>query len=273
MDKHIDDIEFVIFDTETTGLEPESGDRIVEVAGIRFKGDRQLGVFESLVNPKREISPGAFAVNKITADMLNDAPTIEAVMPEFLDFIRGSCLCSYNAPFDLEFLDNELKIIGGILPPDIVIVDVLKMAKRLLPGLERYALWFVAERLGLKVKQEHRALSDVGLTLGVFNSLKTIFKAKGMSDFLNFSGLFAVNSRFLDNINNHKIAKIQEALGLKVKLKIKYLSSSGANVSEREVIPKEIRQEKNNTYLIGYCCLRKEERSFRIDGILHIEIV
>lgn len=273
MDRNIDEVEFVIFDTETTGLEPQAGDRIVEVAGIKFKGSQKLSEFQTLVNPHRDISSGAFQVNKITADMLSGAPEIKEVMPKFLDFIKDSCLCSYNATFDIEFLNTELKLIGMDLPQDVVIVDILKMAKRLMPGLERYALWFVAQNLGIKTRQDHRALSDAELTLGVFNNLKEKFKAKGISDFRNFSGLFAISSRFLDDINNQKIAKIQEALDLKVRLKIKYLSASGAQVSEREVIPKEIRQEKNRHYLIGYCCLRNDERSFRIDGILHIEIV
>jgi len=273
MNKNIDEIEFTIFDTETTGLEPESGDRIVEIAGIRFKGRQKLATFQTLVNPYRPISSAAFEVNRITQDMLLDAPGIETIIPKFLDFIRGSCLCSYNAIFDLEFLKNELKLAGMNLPSDIVAVDILKMAKRILPELERYALWFVADKLGIKTEQRHRALSDVSLTLDVFNKLKEILQSKGIFDFANFFSLFGFNSVFLDDINNQKLAKIQEALDLGVKLKIKYLSSSNATVSEREVIPKEIRQDKNRNYLVGYCCLRNEERTFRVDGILHLEIV
>lgn len=192
----IDDVEFVIFDTETTGLEPEAGDRIAEIAGIKLKGGARLGVFETLVNPKRQISPGAFAVNKITPDMLKNAPSIEEVMPQFLNFIRGSCLCSYNAGFDLGFLHNELKITNLALMQNTIVLDILKMAKLLLPGLERYALWFVAERLGLKERQAHRALSDTELALSVFNNLKAVSKARGISDFSNFSRLFAINSHF-----------------------------------------------------------------------------
>ena len=273
MQKNIDEIEFTIFDTETTGLEPESGDRIVEIAGIRFKGKEKIATFQTLVNPHRLISPAAFAVNKITPEMLQGVPEIEVVMPQFLDFIQGSCLCSYNAIFDLEFLKNELKRISMHLPYDIVVVDILKMAKRILPELPRYALWFVADKLGIKTEQKHRALSDVRLTLDVFNKLKEILQNKGVLDFTNFFSLFGLNSAFLDDINNQKLAKIQEALDLGVKLKIKYLSSSHAAVSERDVIPKEIRQEKNRSYLVGYCCLRNEERTFRVDGILHLEIV
>ncbi len=225
MSKNIDEIEFTVFDTETTGLEPGSGDRIIEIARIRFKGKVKIATFQTLVNPNRPISEAAFQVNRITQDMLKDAPGIEVVMPKFLSFIQDSCLCSYNAGFDLEFLNNELKLLGKGILEGIIVVDILKMARRLLPGLERYALWFVAEKLGSKAQQMHRAFSDVELTLGVFHRLKEILQAKGILDFTHFSNLFAVNPSFLENINAQKIAQIQEAIDLGVKIKIKYLSS------------------------------------------------
>jgi DNA polymerase III epsilon subunit family exonuclease len=273
MDKSLDEIEFTIFDTETTGLEPESGDRIVEIAAVRFKQNKRIAAFQALVNPHRPISSAAFAVNRISQEMLVNAPDISVIMPEFLSFIKGSCLCSYNAGFDLGFLNQELKLLGAPSLQDNVVVDILKMAKRLLPGLERYALWFVADKLGLESAQQHRALSDVELTLGVFDKLRAMLKTKGIFDLANFYGLFGLNADFLNNLNNQKISRIQEALDLGLKLKIKYLSRSTAQVSERQVIPKEIKQDKDYIYLIGHCCLRNQERSFRIDGILHLEAI
>ena len=272
MDKGLEEIEFTIFDTETTGLNPENGDRIIEIAAIRFRGREKPAAFQTLLNPGCRISEAAFQVNHITQEMLKDAPDINTVIPEFLNFIKGTCLCSYNAGFDLGFLNQELKLTGRPPLKDIVVVDILKMAKRLLPGLERYALWFVADKLGIKNRQEHRAFSDVELTLQVFNKLKEILKTKGVFDFEDFSSLFCIDPVFLNNINNQKIGRIQEAIGAGAKLKIKYLSASGAEVSEREVIPKEIKQENNRSYLLGYCCLRNEERIFRIDNILHLEL-
>ncbi len=270
---NIDEVEFTVFDTETTGLEPESGDRIVEIAGIRIKGSKRISTFQSLINPGVPISQSAFRVNKITENMLKDAPLPKEILPKFLDFIRGSCLCSYNAVFDLGFLNNELKIIGESLSKEAPTIDILTMAKRLMPGLERYALWFVAESFGVKNKQEHRALSDVEMTLEVFERLSGILKSKGVSDFSNFLSLFGLNVAFSENIHNQKLAKIQEAIDLGVKLNIKYLSRSSAAVSLRDVVPKEIKKDRNNTYLVGHCCLRNEERTFRVDGILHIEII
>lgn len=273
MNKNLEEIEFTIFDTETTGLEPCSGDRIVEIAGVRLRGKDKIATFQTLVNPGRPVSEAAFKVNKITEAMLRDAPKIEEVFPSFLKFIEGSCACSYNANFDLEFLNNELKLIGHNPLEGIVFVDILKMARRLMPGLERYALWFVSEKLGIKANQQHRALSDVELTLEVFDKLRALLKTKEVDDFNNFSSLFGIDPVLLENLNNQKIAEIQEAIDLKVKLKIRYLSSSNAEVSQREVIPKEIQQDKAVSYLVGYCCLRGAERTFRIDGILQLEII
>lgn len=273
MNRDINEVEFTIFDTETTGLEPATGDRIVEIAALKFKGKEKIATFQSLVNPQREISPAAFAVNKITPQMLVGAPLIAQIMPDFLKFIRGTCLCSYNAAFDLNFLNNELRLMQMAPLQDTVVIDILKMAKRLLPALASHALWMVANNLGIKMAQAHRALSDVELSWEVFNRLKAMLIEKGIVDFRNFIGLFGFRCASLEDVNNQKIAEIQKAINLGVKLKIKYLSVSAAEVTEREVAPKEIKQEKNRMYLVGHCSLRNEERSFRIDGILHLEIV
>ncbi|MFA4842491.1 MAG: exonuclease domain-containing protein [Candidatus Omnitrophota bacterium] len=272
MDRIIDEVEFTLFDTETTGLEPKSGDRIVEIAALRFKAAERIASFQSLVNPGRPISEAAFNVNHISQEMLKGAPSIDLVMPGFLEFIKGSCLLSYNAVFDLEFLNNELKMLNLPALTDVVVMDILKMARRGLPNLERYALWFVAQYLGLGAKQEHRAFSDVELSFGVYQRLKQALTNKGITHFTHFASLFGIKSAFLENIINQKIAEIQEAINLQVKLKIKYVSSSGA-VTEREIMPKQIRQENKYFYLVAHCCLRDEERTFRIDGILHLEIL
>jgi DNA polymerase-3 subunit alpha (Gram-positive type) len=272
MNRNIKEAEFTIFDTETTGLEPESGDRIIEIAGIRFKGDNRISFFQTLINPFRAVSEGAFQVNRITQDMLVNAPKMEEIMPKFLDFIRGSCLCSYNAPFDLGFLNTEIKLLGQESPKDILVVDILTMARRLLSNLDSYALGFVAEKLGIKSEQKHRALADVELTLSVFNKLVGVLERKGIVDFNNFVSLFSINLHIMQDLNSRKIAKIQEAIDLGVRLKIKYFSCNGGGVSEREVIPKEIKQDKHS-YLIGFCCLRNEERTFRIDSIMNLEII
>jgi len=200
MPENIEAIEFTIFDTETTGLNPFNGDRVVELAALKVKGGQRLMQFDALVNPGREISPGAFAVNKITPEMLQDALSMEKVMPKFLEFIQGSCLCSYNAEFDLGFLNNELKLLGYPAITNFMVLDVLTMARSLLPGLTRYPLWFVAQKLEVKLTQKHRAFADVEMTWEVFNKLKVIGQQKGITSLTDFSNLFAFKPRIISNI-------------------------------------------------------------------------
>jgi DNA polymerase III epsilon subunit family exonuclease len=273
MNRDIEEIEFTIFDTETTGLDPRCGDRIVEIAAIRVKGSSICGKFESLVNPGRPVSPGAFAVNKISSDMLARAPAPDAVLPGFIDFIKGSCLCSYNLPFDLGFLMNEIALGNAGSIDGVPLMDVLAMARRLLPDLERHALWFVAGSLGIEQRQEHRAMSDVDMTWQVFQKLKASLRSKGISDYGQCLGLFGLNQQILDDLTSRKLAKIQEAIDTSLRLKIKYMSCSDGQVSERLVLPKEIRRDKRHAYVIGHCFLKNEERMFRVDSILDINIV
>jgi DNA polymerase III epsilon subunit len=273
MDRKIDDVEFVIFDTETTGLDPKNGDRIVEIAALRFKGEQNLGKFSSLVNPDRPVSPRAFEVNQISLEMLKSAPKMESILPDFLEFISGSCLCAYNMPFDLGFLNNELALAGRQPLENFAMVDILTMARKLFPGLERHALWFVAKTLGIENKQEHRAFSDVEMTWELFQRMKSSLREKGVNEFKNFLTLFGASQKLLTGINQQKIAKVEEAIELGLKIKIRYFSRSTAQISEREVTPKEISFEQSNPYLIGFCFLRNEERTFRLDNILDLEIV
>ncbi len=273
MNQKINDIEFTIFDVETTGLESGSGDRVIEIAAVRIKNKEILGQFQSLLNPGyRAIAPAAFAVNQISSEMLKEAPEASQILPEFLEFISGSCLASYNAPFDISFLSSELRLINHQLPPGLQIVDVLTMAKKILPNLKRYKLWIVAKYFGINIAQEHRALSDSQLTVEVFHCLNAKLAEKGITDFEQFVSLFGLNSELLDSINSAKIARIQQALDLGANLKITYLSRHNSQLTEREVIPRKVVQERNQLYLIGYCNLRSQERTFKIANILHLEM-
>jgi DNA polymerase III epsilon subunit family exonuclease len=273
MVKNIDDIVFTIFDTETTGLNPEFGDRIVEIAAVKLVNNRKVAQFQSLINPQRPISEAAFRVNRISPDMVAQAPRMEAVLPEFLKFVGDSCLCSYNAGFDMAFLYNEARLAEMNFPlQGLVVIDILKMAKKLLPALERHALWFVAETLGMEERQEHRALSDVTLTVAVFDSLTAELKKKGICGFKNMVHLFGLDSDYLRDIHTQRIAELQEAISLGVRVKIKYLSNRDARISERSVLPRQIKKDGRHAYLLGLCNLRNEERTFRIDNIVNLDI-
>lgn len=273
MDKKINETDFLIFDVETTGLNPKAGDRIIEIAAIRYRDGKKYDSFSSLINPQREISPAAYAVNHITQDMVDSAPLSLEVLPKFLDFIGKSCLCGYNVGFDIGFLENELKLEGRTLDNNTAIVDIIPMARRFLNNLNSYSLSNVSKYLGINAPQEHRALSDCEMTVEVFAQLLSRISSKGIEDFLQFYNLFGVNLKLTEDINNQRIAAIQRAIDLGVRLKIRYCSTSAGEVTEREVSPTEVRQEGKYKYLVGYCHLRKDERTFKINGILDLEII
>lgn len=127
----------VILDTETTGLDANLGHRIIEVAAVEMINRRLTGNhFHQYLNPQREIDPGAQQVHGISLEFLQDKPFFRDIAQDFIEFISGAELIIHNAPFDLGFLNSELKLIGlepvGKYSPDVI--DTLKMAKDLRPG-------------------------------------------------------------------------------------------------------------------------------------------
>ncbi|TBR19403.1 3'-5' exonuclease, partial [bacterium] len=235
---NLNEVEFTVFDTETTGLDPASGDRIVEIAAIRLKGEETIGTFQSLVNPGQKISQAAFEVNRISEEMLKDAPCPEEVFPEFMKFAEGSCLCSYNAGFDMGFLANELKLLNCSLPENMEVLDILIMARRLLPGLDRYRLESVAQSLSVEMNEKHRALADVKTSVALFKKFREMLSDKGIVLFKDALTLFGAASSATKDMAGQKISRMQEALDKKMKVMIKYLSVSTGRISERELIPK-----------------------------------
>jgi DNA polymerase III epsilon subunit family exonuclease len=263
--------EFTIFDTETTGLDPQS-DRVIELAAVRVRNGEKLGSFQTLVNPGRPVSEGAFRVNGISDEMLAGAPRMEAVIPRFAEFIQDSCLCSYNSPFDMGFLINEYRLAGLEFPKETAVVDVLSMARRLVP-LERHALWYVSQSLGIGNGQEHRALADVELTLGVFNALKDKLSEKNITALSEYICLFGRGCGPHEEMQRETLSGIQRAIDLGAQLRIKYFSRSDVRVTERDVIPREIKLDRGRPYLIGFCCSKNSERTFAIDGIVRLEML
>ena len=124
----------VVLDTETTGLDPKQGHRIIEVAAIEMDGRKvSKRTFHRYINPEREIDEGAAAVHGLTLDRLQDEPKFAEVAPALLEFIDGAELIIHNAPFDIGFLNAELAL-AGFPPLGNQVIDTLKVAKELHPG-------------------------------------------------------------------------------------------------------------------------------------------
>jgi DNA polymerase-3 subunit epsilon len=127
----------IILDTETTGLDPRQGHRVIEIAGVELVNRRLTGQhFHRYLNPDREIDEGALQVHGITREFLDDKPRFADVLDDFLAFIQGAELVIHNASFDVSFLNTELEIISrGQLDQFCAgVVDTLVIARGLHPG-------------------------------------------------------------------------------------------------------------------------------------------
>jgi DNA polymerase-3 subunit epsilon len=124
----------IVVDTETTGLDPKQGHRIIELAAIELDGRKvSLRRFHRYLNPEREIEAGAVAIHGLTYERLQNEAKFADIAPSFLEFIEGAELIIHNAPFDIGFLNHELELIG--LPPLLnEVVDTLKVAREMHPG-------------------------------------------------------------------------------------------------------------------------------------------
>jgi len=184
--------EFTILDVETTGLSSLNGDRVIEIAALKIRDNKVSGKFETFVDPQRELSYEAFLVNGITDEMLKGAPKAREILPELMAFIGDSVIVGHNVKFDLNFINNELDLVGHTKWDSHPAMDTIKMARGLIPGLPSYSLTSVARHLGIVNPQQHRAMSDVVMTHQVFDQLLHIAGEKNFSQLEELLLLFGL---------------------------------------------------------------------------------
>jgi DNA polymerase-3 subunit epsilon len=162
---------FVVFDLETTGTRP-GADGITEIGAVKVRGGRVLGEFATLVDPGRPIPPQIVSLTGITSAMVHAAPTIERVLPAFLEFSAGAVLVAHNAGFDTGFLRAACQAHGYAWPRPAVICTV-RLARRVVPREETpsHKLSALAALFGSTVTPNHRALEDARATVHVLHAL------------------------------------------------------------------------------------------------------
>ena len=162
----------VILDTETTGLEPEQGHRIIEVGCIEVLNRRRTGrKFHRYLWPDREIDAGALQVHGLTEEFLRGQPRFADIAAELLEFIRDAELVIHNAPFDVAFLDAELRRLAEptTVGAHCTVLDTLQLARRMHPG-QRNGLDALCKRYSVDNSHRdlHGALLDADLLLEVY---------------------------------------------------------------------------------------------------------
>ena len=261
---------FAVLDVETTGLSPAYGHRVCEVACLRVCDGAELDRLESLVDPQRPISPGAFYVNRITPEMLRGQPTFDAVAGRLLNVMEGAVLVGHNAPFDLGFLASELEI-AQRPPLDCPIVDTLSLVRR----AYRFAsnsLPAVAVALGVERSPAHRAMADVWATFQVLERLRHDLECR--SGITTLGQLIEFQGGPIPYPSSRAVPlppTIAEALETGGRVRMRYVDARGRD-TDRIVRPLRVNAQGNNLYLIAHCYQRGELRTFRLDRVVEMTL-
>ncbi|MGA7802723.1 MAG: DNA polymerase III subunit epsilon [Gammaproteobacteria bacterium] len=163
----------IVLDTETTGLEPSQGHRIIEIGCVELSSRRLTGnTYHQYLQPDREIDPGAVEVHGITNEFLADKPHFADVVDDFLAFVDGAELIIHNAPFDVAFLNSELALLDaehGVVADHCGVLDTLALARQLHPG-QRNSLDALCKRYAIDNSHRdlHGALLDAEILADVY---------------------------------------------------------------------------------------------------------
>jgi|GEM_PF-23438 DNA polymerase-3 subunit epsilon len=175
------DLEYVVVDTETTGLQLSQGDKIISISGIRIRRGRvqNADIFNTLVNPGRSIPAESTKIHGIEDHMVVDAPSMNEVYPQFMEYVGDSILVAHNAAFDKKCLDMAADA-GAFRPIDNPILDTLLLSYALHQEIEGHSLDAIAERMGITIEGRHTSLGDARATAQVFLGLLSLLPGRGV---------------------------------------------------------------------------------------------
>jgi len=257
---------YVAFDVETTGLIP-GVDRIIELAAVSFDAGRVRESYQQLVDPGVPIPKAASQVNGITDQMVQAAPPLRDVLAPFLTFLGTGTPVAHNAAFDVGFITAETGRTGHV-PPAGPVLDTRGLARRAFPRRASYSLQNLARDLSLE-QGTHRALADANACRQLFLCCRNT-----LGENPSPSVLAAASGAPLDFIC-HKPPHAELAVRLSAAMetggavRISYRSAAGAT-TERDIVPVAFTIVGGSICVRAHCRLRGEERTFRLDAILHI---
>ena len=215
----------VILDTETTGLSISEKHRIVEIGCVELENQIPTNkIFQTYINPEREVSDEAYKVHGYSDKFLSDKKTFSQISDEFLNFIKDKKLIIHNAPFDLTFLNYELRLINLKAIDKKNVIDTLELARSKYPGSQN-SLDALCKRFNIdnSKREKHSALVDCHLLKEVYVNL---VDQKSPKLDLESSQISSVKFSYNSEVPNNSTRKIIEPSNEELKLHEKYLKSS-----------------------------------------------
>ncbi|PLV56705.1 PolC-type DNA polymerase III [Thermotoga sp. SG1] len=262
-----EDVTFVVFDFETTGLDPQV-DEIIEIGAVKIKEGRIIDEYHTLIKPSGVISRKSVEITGITQEMLERERAIEEVLPEFLAFLEDSILVAHNANFDYRFLRLWIKKVLG-KDWEKPYVDTLALAKSLL-RLKSYSLDSVVKKLGLGSFRHHRALDDARVTAQVFLRFIEMLKKIGITKLSEMEKL-KDSVDFTAQKPYHCTILVQNKAGLKNLYRLVSDSYTKYFHSVPRILKSEL-IEKREGLIVGSACISGELARAALEGASDSEL-
>ena len=242
---------FVVFDIETTGFSPVSC-KVIEIGAVRVENGKITDRFSTFVNPKVPIPFRIEQLTGINDSMVMDAPEIEKVLPEFLEFCRGAVMVAHNADFDMSFIMENCDRLG--IPHDFTYVDTVGMARFLLPALNRFKLDTVAKAVGVSLQNHHRAVDDAACTAEIFVKFVEMLRERDILDVDELNRQGAVSPDTIKKLPTyHAVIFMKNETG-RINL-YKLVSQSHLKYYHRRPrVPKSVFEKHREGLIIGSAC-------------------
>lgn len=263
------DDDFVVFDIETTGFSPVEN-RIIEIGAVRVENRKIVSRYSTFVNPE---VPIPFHIEKLTGihdDMVTGAPTVEKVLPEFLDFCKGAVLVAHNAEFDMSFIAENAERQG--LSADFTYVDTVGISRVLLSRQNKHTLDAVAKTLGISLENHHRAVDDAEATAEIFLKFVSMLEKRGVSTLAQINEMGVSNADMIKKMPTyHAIILAKNNTG-RVNMYTLISESHLTYYHKRPRIPKSELLKYREGLILGSACEAGELYRALLDGKSNTEI-
>ena len=246
--KNIDiDSQFVVFDVETTGLNPKKDD-IIEIGAVKIINGRIVDSFSTFVQIDRSLPAKIIELTSITDDMLQGQPDIDTALNSFMEFTKDSVLVAHNATFDVNFIKNKLEE-----KYNPAVVDTLELSKALIKDVKNYRLNTLTKKLGITLLNHHRAVDDANATGQLFISLLNILKDRGIYEIDNLNETLRQDMDMVRQNSYHINILVKNQTGLKNLYKL-VSDSHINNFYKKPLLLKSKLSELREGLILGTAC-------------------
>ncbi|MEE1313938.1 MAG: PolC-type DNA polymerase III [Lachnospiraceae bacterium] len=242
---------FVVFDIETTGFHA-GNDKIIEIGAVKIENGKEVEYFSEFINPQIPIPFKIEQLTGINDEMLENAPLINEILPQFLEFCRDSVLVAHNAEFDTGFIKEKAAQLS--LEYDFTVVDTLPLARVLLTDIAKFTLDNVCKHLNIKLENHHRAVDDAGATARAFVQFIKMLEEQDIHDLKGINNLGAVSADIIKKSRAyHGIILVQNETG-RVNLNRLVSASHLDYFNRRPRMPKSLIQKYREGLILGSAC-------------------